>query len=145
MQVRLESCAVRRATILAAAAAAAGCGGSDEPAPQAAPAVQQGSGVQREARERQQVEAEIRAEERRRSKAAAKPEPSSGSGFTGAQAKRYQEDREICGLFPPSQIAKEYGLPASADPVSIAEAYADGYQPQFQQAAFEGCLDGLGS
>jgi hypothetical protein len=48
-------------------------------------------------------------------------------------------------LFPPSQIAKEYGLPASADPVSIAEAYADGYQPQFHQAAFEGCLDGLGS
>jgi hypothetical protein len=139
---------VRRATNQAAVAlvaAAAGCGGSDAPAPQAQPAAQQDPEAQREARERRQVEAEIRAEERRRSKAAAKPEPSSGGRFTGAQAKRYQEDKEICELFPASQVAKEYGLPPGSDPVTIAEAYADGYRPEFQQAALEGCLDGLGS
>jgi hypothetical protein len=48
-------------------------------------------------------------------------------------------------LFPPSQVTREYGLPATADPVSIAGAYAEGYQPRFHQAAFEGCLDGLDS
>ena len=133
-----------------------GCGGSDDNAPEApapaeaTPAREAEAQAAREAREQREVEAEVREEERQRKKEAAKIEPapepeSSGGKFTGAQAKRYQEDREICGLFPPSQIAKEYGLPASADPVSIAEAYADGYQPQFHQAAFEGCLDGLGS
>lgn len=133
-----------------------GCGEADSDAPEgpapaeATPARESEAQAAREAREQREVEAEIREEERQRRKEAAKaksaPKPeSSGGKFTGAQAKRYQEDREICGLFPPSQIAKEYGLPASADPVSIAEAYADGYQPQFHQAAFEGCLDGLGS
>lgn len=130
-----------------------GCGDADEPAAERpTPAELRSAEAQREreAREKRQVEAEGREEERQRPKEAAKAEPasepeSSGGKFTGAQAKRYQEDREICGLFPPSQIAKEYGLPASADAVSIAEAYADGYRPQFHQAAFEGCLDGLGS
>lgn len=133
-----------------------GCGDADSDAPEgptpaeATLAQEAEAQAVREAREQREVEAEVREEERQRKKEAAKvesaPEPeSSGGKFTGAQAKRYQEDREICGLFPLSQIAKEYGLPASADPVSIAEAYADGYQPQFRQAAFEGCLDGLGS
>ncbi len=85
-------------------------------------------------------------ERRKRRRQSQRPSPNlPAESSPEAQAKRYQEDREICGLFPPSQIAKEYGLPVSADPVSIAEAYADGYQPQFHQAAFEGCLDGLGS
>jgi hypothetical protein len=133
-----------------------GCGdaNSDTPEgpipPEAKPAGEAEAQAARKAREQREVEADVREEEQQRSKEAAKaesaPEPeSSGGKLTGAQAKRYQEDREICGLFPPSQIAKEYGLPASADSVSIAEAYADGYQPQFHQAAFEGCLDGLGS
>ena len=133
-----------------------GCGDADSDAPEgptpaeATPAREAEAQVARESREQREVEAEVREEKRERKKEAAKAEPapepeSSGGKFTGAQAKRYQEDFEICGLFPPSQIAKEYGLPASAGQVSIAEAYADGYQPQFHQAAFEGCLDGLGS
>jgi hypothetical protein len=152
--------AVRSGAILGVAGVLAaiwiGCGDADSDAPEgptpseATPAREAEVQAAREAREQSEVEAEVREEERRRKKEAAKAEPvpkpeSSGGKFTGAQAKRYQEDREICGLFPPSQIAKEYGLPASAGPVSIAEAYADGYQPQFHQAAFEGCLDGLGS
>jgi hypothetical protein len=131
-----------------------GCGDADSDAPEGptpAEATQAREAEAQAVREApEQREVEVREEERQRKKEAAKvgpaPEPdSSGGKFTGAQAKRYQEDREICGLFPSSRIAKEYGLPASADSVSIAEAYADGYQPQFHQAAFEGCLDGLGS
>jgi hypothetical protein len=149
---------VRSGAILGIAAVLAaiwiGCGEADSDAPEgptpaeATPAREAEAQAVREAPEQREVEAEVREEERQRKKEAAKAGPapdSSGGKFTGAQAKRYQEDREICGLFPSSQIAKEYGLPASADLVSIAEAYADGYQPQFHQAAFEGCLDGLGS
>jgi hypothetical protein len=142
---------VKRAVIAIAAAGLAvgsfGCGDGDEPAAERpTPAELRSAEVQRqrEVREQRQVEAEIHEEERQGEKAKPKPEPASG-GFTGAQAKRYQEDKELCSLFPPSEIAREYGVPASSDPVTIAEAYADGYQPQFHQAAFEGCLDGLGS
>lgn len=137
-----------------------GCGGSGEPDVQSPTPIEERAAraaeaqVQREAREQRQVEAKIRAEEQQRRKEASRPlpepepvpEPGSASGgFTGPQAKRYAEDREICGLFPPSKVARDLGLPANSDSVTIAEAYADGYQPQFRQAAFEGCLDGLGS
>lgn len=135
-----------------------GCGGSGEPDMQSPTPAEERAALgaeaqlQREERELRQVEAEIRAEEQQRQKEASKsqpepaPEPESSSGgFTGPQAKRYAEDREICGVFPASKVARDLGLPAGSDSVAIAEAYADGYQPQFHQAAFEGCLDGLGS
>jgi hypothetical protein len=137
--------------VVALMAGGTGCGSSGESeAERPTPAELRSAEAerQREAREQRRVEAEIRAEERQGAQAKSEPEPESepaSGGFTGALAKRYQEDKELCGLFPASQIAKEYGVPAGADPVTIAEAYADGYQPQFHQAAFEGCLDGLGS
>jgi hypothetical protein len=70
------------------------------------------------------------------------PEPASG-GFTGVHASNYEAAMEICSAFPRSQIARELGLPASADEFDIAEAYADGYTDRFRQAGFEGCIDGL--
>jgi hypothetical protein len=135
-----------------------GCGDSGEPDVQPPTPAEERAAlraeaqVQREEREQRQVEGEIRAGEQQRRKEASRSQPDSRSepestsgGFTGPQAKRYEEDREICGLFPPSKVARDLGLSASSDSVTIAEAYADGYQPQFHQAAFEGCLDGLGS
>jgi hypothetical protein len=46
-------------------------------------------------------------------------------------------------LFSVKQVAKEYGGKPS-DPISVADAYASqSYQPRFQAAALEGCLDGF--
>lgn len=143
------------AICLVLAAALLGCGGSDETgsqSPSEADAKQQEAQIEREFRD--EAQSEKRAKEKATQKAASKPkaesapEPeseseTSSSKFTGAQANRYQEDKEICSLFPPSQVAKEFGLPAGSDEATIAEAYADGYQPAFHQAAFEGCLDGM--
>jgi hypothetical protein len=64
-------------------------------------------------------------------------------GFTGQDASNYEAAKTTCSAFPRSQIAKEYGLSASADPSEIARAVSQEYKPAFQQAAFEGCLTGL--
>lgn len=64
-------------------------------------------------------------------------------GFTGKYKDRYEEDHIICKITPIKQIAVEFELPASADPVAVAEAYADGFYGRFEQAAFEGCLNAL--
>jgi hypothetical protein len=70
-------------------------------------------------------------------------EPAKAGGFTGQDARNYEMAKELCESFPPSQIAKEYGLSPHADLPSIAEGYAHGYRLAFRQGAFEGCLAGL--
>ena len=64
-------------------------------------------------------------------------------GFTGKYAERYEEDRIVCGLVPHSQIAREFGIAATSHPVEVAEAYAEGFYGRFEQAALEGCYDGI--
>lgn len=76
-------------------------------------------------------------------RAATRQTPPSSGGFTGKYKDRYDEDKIICGVFPQAQVAKEFHVSASAEPVAIAEAYAEGFYGEFQQAAFEGCLAGL--
>jgi hypothetical protein len=146
------------AIALGVAVFGAGCGGSDDSTiqqqQQASPDPQRiekaEARAEREARELRKLESEVRADANARAAGSPKKTPptthesESTPKFTGAQAKRYQEDKELCGLFPPSKVARDLGLPAGSDPITIAEAYADGYQPQFHQAAFEGCLAGLG-
>jgi hypothetical protein len=67
----------------------------------------------------------------------------STAGFTGKQQSRYVEDRAVCEVFPATQIAKQQGVPADSDWRTIALKYAEGFQPAFQRAAFEGCLAGI--
>lgn len=54
----------------------------------------------------------------------------------------YQTARDACSAFTVEELAEQ--LNTEADPVSVAEAFADGYQDWARQAAFNGCLDGLG-
>ncbi|MEK6276928.1 MAG: hypothetical protein AABM29_02810 [Actinomycetota bacterium] len=72
-----------------------------------------------------------------------KPKPAGGGGFTGVHAENYEIAKVACGQPPKAQAARDLGLPESADEFAIAEEYASAYQPAFQQANFEGCLDGL--
>jgi len=46
----------------------------------------------------------------------------------------YEAAVEACSAFPPT---------AGETAIGAAEEYAAGYQAQFEQAAFEGCLDGF--
>lgn len=71
------------------------------------------------------------------------PSADSSGGFTGKYAERYEEDRIVCGLAPHSQIAREFGIASTSHPLEVAEAYAEGFYGRFEQAAFEGCLDGI--
>lgn len=57
--------------------------------------------------------------------------------------------REVCGSLPPSQIARELGVPGASS-VAIAEAYGEGYRdgpaegtPNARDSAEAGCLEGL--
>ncbi|HXL43514.1 MAG TPA: hypothetical protein VN960_05585 [Gaiellaceae bacterium] len=62
-------------------------------------------------------------------------------GYTTSKADVYRLARELCGVFTPAQVAKEYNT--SRDPFSAAEGYAKGYQDPFEQPALEGCLAGF--
>jgi hypothetical protein len=73
-----------------------------------------------------------------------KPKPKPGdvpSKFTGVQANNYEIAYQVCGVFGLKKTAQD--LHVKAEPVTVAEAYADDYRPRFQQAPFEGCLDAL--
>ncbi len=68
--------------------------------------------------------------------------------FAGQDRENYNSAREICGAFPAVRSARDLGLRnnrgrTAEELVEIAEKYAEGFRPNFQQAAFEGCLDGL--
>jgi len=62
------------------------------------------------------------------------------SKFTGVHAENYEIAYDVCKVFGLREVAKEFKTPRN--PVA-AEGYASGYRPGFQQAPFEGCLDGL--
>lgn len=64
-------------------------------------------------------------------------------GWTGQAAEVYSIAKKSCSAFPPKQVAGDLNLPSESDYVTIAEKFAAGYQPQFEQPAFEGCIDGL--
>ncbi len=97
-------------------------------------------------KEEKQFQRDLREEEASERQQVPKPESepqaeSASGGFTGVHASNYEAAKEICSAFLKEQIARELGLPASADEFEIAEAYADdGYTDRFQQAGFEGCL-----
>jgi len=86
---------------------------------------------------------EGRDEKRRPAKPTRERSVKSTGGFTGKYAQRYEEDRIVCGLVPHSQIAREFGIASTSHPLEVAEAYAEGFYGRFEQAAFEGCLDGI--
>ena len=69
-------------------------------------------------------------------------EPSSAESreFTGVHAENYRTAYFICDEFPIAKVASDFDID-STDPVTVAEAYADDYKPEYRQAPFEGCLD----
>lgn len=74
---------------------------------------------------------------------AKKQAPARAAGFSGKSKEGYEIAVFICANYPLERIAKELGLPASAEPSEVAETYADAYWGQFRQAAFEGCFEGI--
>ena len=46
----------------------------------------------------------------------------------------YDAAVDACEMFPPR---------GNEDPITAAEEYAEGYQDEFEQAAFDGCLEGF--
>jgi hypothetical protein len=66
------------------------------------------------------------------------------SRFEGAQADRYESDREICKALSPEELADNFDID-SDDPEEIAEAYSKSMPRQYRQAALEGCLAGFES
>jgi len=103
---------------------------------------------ERNAKGRQERKAKTRQErqarQERNAKGKPKPEPGEAPAkFTGLKADRYETSYLVCKDARTSKVAKEYGLPAGSDEVTVAETYADDYRADFHQAAFEGCLDGL--
>lgn len=60
-------------------------------------------------------------------------------GFTGLYADTYKTAKSVCKSFPLRKAAKELGLPASSDEVTVAEKFSrELYTAPHQQAAFEG-------
>lgn len=79
---------------------------------------------------------------------AAEEDGTAADKFTGQDRENYDIAKEVCGAFPPDQVASDLGLSGnrgrtSEDLVTIAEAYAESYRGSSQQAAFAGCLEGL--
>lgn len=59
-------------------------------------------------------------------------------------SQAYRDARDLCGLYTPTQIAKEYG--SSTDPDDAAWALAEAsYSVESQMDAYHGCRDGLAS
>lgn len=85
--------------------------------------------------------------EERTAHAETKPEPTGAAKFTGQDRRNYEEAKAICSSSPPSKVASDLGLDVDVHTSEglgrIAEKYAEDYRPNFRQAVFEGCLDGL--
>jgi hypothetical protein len=54
----------------------------------------------------------------------------------------YQAGYIGCEGFTPSQVAREFGG-SSEEPKAAAEGFADSFEPDQRQGAYEGCHDGL--
>jgi hypothetical protein len=91
------------------------------------------------------IRREIREEGTHPSKAKpeAKQTPAQAAGFTGKYEEAYEVALFSCGFYPLERIAKEFHISPSANELEVAEAYSDGYYGQFEQAAFEGCIEGI--
>jgi predicted small lipoprotein YifL len=94
---------------------------------------------QRELREEEEHSAE------QKPKISKKPKKTAAqaAGFSGKYEEAYEVALFACGNYPLERIAKEFHLSPSAGELEVAEAYADGYYGQFEQAAFEGCIEGI--
>lgn len=74
---------------------------------------------------------------------AKKKTPAQAAGFAGKYEEAYEVALFSCGFYPLERIAKEFHISPSANEFEVAEAYADGYYGRFEQAAFEGCIEGI--
>ena len=95
-------------------------------------------------------EARIRREVREEASSApaAKPKPrqqtpAQAAGFTGKYEEAYELALFACAFHPLARIAREFHISSTSNQLEVAEAYADGYNGQFEQAAFEGCFQGV--
>jgi hypothetical protein len=92
------------------------------------------------------IRREVREEEARPSRSKPKAEkktPAQAAGFTGKYEEAYEVALFACGFHPLERIAKEFHISPSANELEVAEAYAEGYYGRFEQAAFEGCIEGI--
>ena len=62
----------------------------------------------------------------------------------------YQAGYVTCEGFTPGEVAREFGgsseersRAAAADPRAAAEGFADSFEPEQREGAYEGCYDGL--
>ncbi len=105
--------------------------------------------AQQSRRDEARIQREIHEEEEhpaeRKPKISKKPKrtPAQAAGFTGKYEEAYELAIFACSNFPLERIAKEFHLSPSAGELEVAEAYADGYYGQFEQAAFVGCIEGM--
>jgi hypothetical protein len=90
------------------------------------------------------IRREVREEDRpSKPKPEAKKTPAQAAGFTGKYEEAYEVALFACGFHPLERIAKEFHISPSANELEVAEAYAEGYYGRFEQAAFEGCIEGI--
>jgi hypothetical protein len=54
----------------------------------------------------------------------------------------YQAGYIGCEGYTPQQVAREFGG-SSEEPKAAAEGFADSFEPEQRQGAYEGCYDGL--
>jgi hypothetical protein len=54
----------------------------------------------------------------------------------------YQAGYIACEGYPPRQVAREFGG-SSEKPTAAADGFADSFEPEQRQGAYEGCYDGL--
>jgi hypothetical protein len=95
-----------------------------------------------EARIRREVREEEagRVEQKTKSR---KQTPAQTAGFDGKYEEAYELGLFACAFHPLQRIAKEFHISPSSNELEVAEAYAEGYYGGFEQAAFEGCFDGI--
>jgi predicted small lipoprotein YifL len=97
-------------------------------------------------KDKARLQREIRGEEVSSSKQKSKPKkqtPAQTAGFHGKYEEAYELGLFACGFHPLEQIAKEFNISPSSNELEVAEAYAGGYYGRFEQAAFEGCFEGI--
>ena len=92
------------------------------------------------------INREVREEGARGATRKSEPEkqtPAQAAGFEGKYEEAYEVGLSACAFYPLERIAKEFGISPSANELEVAEAYAEGYYGRFEQAAFEGCFEGI--
>lgn len=63
--------------------------------------------------------------------------------YRGDHARNYTADCQVCRIFGPKAVAKEYGI-RSTNPLIVATEYArKSYRPAYRAAGAAGCLRGF--